>query len=536
MSGALLVGGIRLPIHAPAEAALEKAKKRIKEAGLSSSGVRCRIYRRSVDARKKGKVSFVYSVAAEGAFTSKQLERAAAAGFSLLRAEAPVCRVGTVPLSCPPVVVGSGPAGLFCALLLAKHGYRPILLERGGDVAERAAATARFQRERVLDTECNIQFGAGGAGTFSDGKLVTRVNDPLCQWVLEQFVRFGAPEEILTQAKPHIGTDYLQLVVGRMLEEIAALGGEVRYHTRLTDLALQSGRLTGVQTTGGPLPAGALVLAVGNSARDTYEMLLGKGLAAQAKSFSVGVRIEHLQAQIDRAMYGDFAGDPVLGHAEYHLSYDTAHRGVYTFCMCPGGEVVAGASEEGGVVVNGMSRHARDGKNANSAVVCTVFQEDFGGDVRKAIAFQRQIEQAAYRAGGGRYAAPLCTVGDFFSRTRGSAPTEVQPTYMGGEGLTLSTPDAYLPGFITEQLRAGLQSFGRQIEGFDSPAALLTGAETRTSAPLRLLRGEDRQALGLAGVYPCGEGAGYAGGITSAAMDGVRTAMALIDRYALPGA
>jgi uncharacterized FAD-dependent dehydrogenase len=386
-------------------------------------------------------------------------------------------------------------------------------------------------RDALLDPDTNVQFGAGGAGTFSDGKLVTRIRDPFGAYILKTFVRFGAPEDILLQAKPHIGTDILGRVVDAMLSEIVRLGGEVHTHTKLVSLGLSGDTLTHIKTNRGDFSAGALVLALGHSARDTYEMLLASDFAIEAKPFSVGMRIEHLQSDIDTAMYGKYAGHPALGHAEYTLSADTKTRGVYTFCMCPGGVVVAAASEEGGVAVNGMSYHARDGRNANSAVLASVFREDYGGTPQAAIALQRRIERAAYLAAGKDFSAPIVTVGDFLAEKAQKEPSRILPTYRDGR-VSIVSPDEYMPRVYTDAIRRALGRFGRQIKGFDTADALLTGAETRTSAPLRILRTEERLALGYRNIYPAGEGAGYAGGITSAAVDGVRTALALMAKFA----
>ncbi len=529
--GALLISGISLSPEEDASLAIAEARRRLRGVRLLSEGMRLEIYKRSVDARDRDRVRLVYTVVARGAIPAVLPE--GLSGVSRLVEETPTPVFGTEPLAARPVVVGSGPCGLFCALLLAEHGYRPILIERGGDVAARRAAYERFVLTGALDPECNVQFGAGGAGTFSDGKLVTRTRDPLGAYILKTFVRFGAPEAILTQAKPHVGTDILASVVERMLAEIIRLGGEVRTDTKLLDLSFRGDTLVSIATSHGEMAAGALVLAIGHSARDTYEMLFSHHLSVEAKAFSVGMRIEHLQEDIDRAMYGKYAGHPALGHAEYTLSANTKTRGVYTFCMCPGGTVMAAASEEGGVAVNGMSYHARDGKNANSAVLATVFREDYGGTPEGAIALQRQIERAAYRAAGADYRAPVVTVGDFLAGKATAEPARILPTYRDGR-VTVVSPDAYLPRVYTDAIRGALGRFGRTLRGFDAPDALLTGAETRTSSPLRILRDEERRALGYRNLYPAGEGAGYAGGITSAAVDGVRTALALMAQFAAP--
>ncbi len=524
-----IVGGIELPPSKGEAIAFQEAEKRLRLAGLSAVDSVYSVHRRSIDARNKERIRFVYAVAVSGTFSPISAEKAKKHRIVEQIIGAPLGPSGRESLSASPVVIGTGPAGLFSAWLLAKNGYAPIVLERGGSVEERNRQNTLFRERRSLDTECNIQFGAGGAGTFSDGKLVTRVSDPLTGYVLSTFFRFGAPQEILTLAKPHIGTDYLQQVVSAMIADIERLGGQVLFHTRAERFLRKDNAVLSVRTSAGDIPAGCVVLAPGNSARDTFLTLIGEGYAVEAKPFSVGVRIEHLQSEIDRALHGRFA--EILPHAEYALSANTGERGVYTFCMCPGGEVVAATSEEGGVVTNGMSRHARDGKNANSAVLVSVFREDFGNDPVKAIALQRKIERTAFMAGGSNYNAPVSTVGDFLDGCHGTHPQEIHPTYMGGEAYTLASPDFYMPSFITEGIRNGLRAFDRKIKGFAAPYAVLTGAETRTSAPLRLLRTKNRTAVGIDNLYPCGEGAGYAGGITSAALDGIHTAEAIMGRY-----
>ncbi len=532
MTATYLIPAITLPVTAPAEEALLLAAKRLKRVGLGSAQLQYHIYRRSVDARKRGDIRFVYSVAVSGGFSVSAAAKMAQAGFARMAEGKPLGPSGHELLSARPIVVGTGPAGLFAALLLAENGYRPLVLERGGSVSDRMDAIDRFRSTRILDQDTNIQFGAGGAGTFSDGKLVTRVNDPLNQYVLSRFVSFGAPQEILLLAKPHIGTDYLCTVVTRMLERIVALGGEVRYHTQVSDLCISHGRVHAVRTAAGEeIACGALIFAIGHSARDTYRMLLSHGLPIEPKPFSVGLRVEHLQEDIDRALFGSYAGHPALGHAEYALSDRTGERGVYSFCMCPGGEVVAATSAAGSVVVNGMSAHARAGKNANAAIAVSVARQDYGDTPQAAIAFQEGIEQAAFVAGGGDYSAPACLLGDFLAaRNPHTLAGRVEPTYMAG-GVRPALPDDYLPPFVTAALRRSLPLFERQITGFAVADALLTGPETRTSAPLRILRNAARVSDGLDGFYPCGEGAGYAGGITSAALDGIHTAEALMARY-----
>ena len=527
-----IVNNISLPFNASVYEAFSVAMRKIQKLGIPTRGLDCSVYRRSVDARKKHDIRFVYSILVSGDMPVLSKERLAGQDVSLDLRTQPNIIFGDRKIDGRPVVVGSGPCGLFCALLLAENGYNPILIERGGSVAERVAQVDRFNKERILDTDTNIQFGAGGAGTFSDGKLVTRINDSLSSYIIENLVKYGAPAEITTQAKPHVGTDILMKVVQNVIDRIVALGGEVMYHTTYLGMTCKNGTVKSIKTNRGDIVCSDLVLAIGHSARETYESLMNDQLDIEAKSFSVGMRIEHPTSLIDTGMYGDHAGDPLLGHAEYNLAYNTKVRGVYTFCMCPGGVVVAATSENGGVVSNGMSYHARDGKNSNSAVCCTVFKEDYGATPRDAIAFQRKIERAAFVAGGSDYSAPIITVADFISGDLKTLPTDVIPTYMNGTGVKLARPETYLPEFVTDNIKNALFDFDKKIHGFASSSAVLTGAETRTSAPVRILRNfESFTANGYTNLYPAGEGAGYAGGITSAAIDGVKTALKIMSKY-----
>ncbi len=528
----LLVNDIKLSVNASFEEAFSLAEKRLNEMRINTRNVKFSIYRKSIDARKKNDIKFVYTIRAEGDFFNLSKEKLLKNSISV---EEPIKDIelskGECALEAPPLVVGSGPCGLFAALLLAEQGYSPILIERGAGIAERKKCVMNFSHDRIFNSETNIQFGAGGAGTFSDGKLITRINDPLVNYVLRRFVDFGAPKEILYLAKPHIGTDVLCDVVDKMTNEIIRLGGRVMYHTKLISLK-ENGRESIAVTSSGEIKYGAIVLAVGHSARDTYKELIHKGFSIEAKNFSVGMRIEHLASHIDKAMYGDFAGHKNLGHAEYNLSYNTKSRGVYTFCMCPGGEVVAAASEEFGVVVNGMSKHARDGINSNSAVVCSIFKEDYGSTPEAAIELQRKIERDAFIAGGSNYSAPIITVGDFLAGECKKEPYEVFPTYMDGKYIKLVRPEKYLPQIVCKSISDALLSFDNKIKGFADSSAILTGAETRTSAPIRITRDPiTRTAIGYNNIYPAGEGAGYAGGITSAAIDGIRTAISIINKY-----
>lgn len=500
--------------------AIQKATAFIKKkTGVKPTDVH--IAKKSIDARRG--ITFVYTVYAEVASEPEKLNDRT---IRLFTAQEPEITHGSEKMHSRPVIVGFGPAGMFAGLLLAENGYAPIILERGSSVDERVTAVERFIRDGVLDTNTNIQFGAGGAGTFSDGKLTTRINDPLASYVIKKLHEMGAPDDVLYKAKPHIGTDVLREVVKNIDRKIRELGGEIRYNTTASNI--RDGRLS---TADGDIEYDALVLATGHSARDTYAELIASGFAVEAKPFSVGVRAEHLQNDIDKALFGAHAGDESLGRGEYQLSYRKGERGCYTFCMCPGGTVVPSASEEGGVVTNGMSTHARDGRNANAAVCVSVLPTDFGGDAVRAIEFQRTLEKAAFAAGGRDYTAPMQTVGDLFEKKTGTLPSKIIPTYRGGR-VAAADFDKIFPAFVTGMLREGLADFGRKIKGYDEKCVPLTGVETRTSAPVRILRGEDLTALGRRGIYPCGEGAGYAGGIVSAAVDGIRVARAIMAKYA----
>lgn len=537
----VLVKDIRLPLTESSVTATEFAQRKLAALfGLKSVGEK-KIYRKSVDARHKNRISVVWSVAAEVEDIPPSMDLNKE-GISILSSGAPEVKHGDRPLQGRPLVVGFGPAGMFASLLLAENGYRPIVIERGDDTRERLKAVNRFYTTGKLDTESNIQFGAGGAGTFSDGKLVTRVNDSLCGYVLRRFVEFGAPEEIMTEAKPHIGTDLLTGIVDGIKNKITELGGSVMFRCALKAFKTDSaGNINAAETTKGDIRCGAVILATGHSARDVYKYLGDTGFSLEEKAVSVGVRIEHLRADVERAVYGDAAlrlaeSDPEikkrLGSAEYSYSLRENGRAVYTFCMCPGGEVVAGASEEGALVVNGMSRYARDGRNSNSALCVSVTPGDcrgFGGTLE----FCRTLERRAYALGGGGYRAPVETVGDFLGNNPTlTEPSAVVPTYMGdGGNVVPARLDGIFPDFINEMLKKGICAFGRKMPGFDSRYAVLTGAETRTSAPYRILRLDTGTAPGHSNLYPCGEGAGYAGGITSAALDGIKQAEKIISVY-----
>ena len=537
VASGMVIESVTVPLDAEEQEIFAKARQRLKKIGQQPAHYALSLFKRSVDARDRTNVRFVYSVLAvnaQGMYPANQalLQRQK---IRLLQSEQVLPEYGDAPLSAPPLVVGMGPAGLFAALLLAQNGYRPVIIDRGDCVTDRVHSVNRFYQTQQLDADSNVQFGAGGAGTFSDGKLMTRIHDPKCTYVLKTMVEHGAPADVMLLAKPHVGTDMLRGVVDRMLNAIRELGGQVIYRCRLDGFDRNTDGTVTARTTKGDILCSSIVLAVGHSARDTYMMLLKKQMELIAKPISVGVRIEHLTADIDRALYGDFAGHAALGHAEYALSDTRTQRGVYTFCMCPGGQVMAAASEYGGVVVNGMSNRARDGRNSNAAVVVSLGCEDFepvnGSLVEGAIALQRSIEANAFAAGGQDYTAPVQTVGDYLKGRVEHEPQRIMPTYMNGR-CKLTDLSCIFPDAVNRTLRYGLEVFDGKIDGFAAPDAVLTGAETRTSAPVRISRTEQRTAIGFSYVYPCGEGAGYAGGITSAAVDGVNTALAVMKRTA----
>lgn len=522
--------GISLPLDYNDTTMLSEAAKALR---VRTSDIRSvSLSKRSVDARKKQNIHFEASldIKLSGSEEKAAAKCSKARIIEEYRYELPECK----KLSRRPVIIGSGPCGMLAGLILAQAGQRPIIIERGRDVDSRTRDVELFWSGSELDEISNVQFGEGGAGTFSDGKLNTGTKDIRIRKVLEEFANHGAPEEILWQAKPHIGTDRLKTTVRNIRQSIISLGGEYRFETKLTGLCFSDGRLTGAVICKGDntevIETDDLILAVGHSARDTFEMLASMGIPMEQKAFSVGVRIEHLQESINRQQYGSFADSRYLSAADYKLAVHLKNgRGVYTFCMCPGGSVVAAASERGRLVTNGMSEFARDKTNANSAVLVSVLPEDFGSDNALAgISLQRSLEEAAFAAGGGNYHAPVQRVEDFRNRIKTTSLGSVIPSYR--PGFELTSLDLCLPGFISDSLREGLGLMRASMSAFSDGDAVLTGTESRSSSPVRIIRNEYMQSPAVRGFYPCGEGAGYAGGITSAAVDGIKAAEMILKR------
>lgn len=489
------------------------------------------ITKKAIDSRKKTDILFVYSVEVlvKNPGKIKELSvRHRVRFFEPFVYE--IKKVKSQPKN-RPVVIGFGPCGIFSALLLAKAGLRPLIIERGPMMTERIKAVDKFFQEGVLNTEANIQFGEGGAGTFSDGKLYTLVNDPRSKFIFQEFVKAGAPAEILFSATPHIGTDRLREVIQKMRAEIISLGGEFLFSTRLTDLIIEQGKVSAIVVNEKEeIPVSDLILATGHSARDVYQLLFDRQFELAAKPFSMGVRIEHKAEMINRSQYGRDFQHEKLGPAKYKLvEQQTGIRPVYSFCMCPGGYVMAAASEEGMLVTNGMSELAQDGKNSNSALLVPVSPADFPSEHPLAgIEFQRYWEKRAFQVGGGNYVAPAQLVGDFLAAKPSQKAGRIQPTYP--RGVSFTSLDLCLPDFVAASLRRALPLLEKKIKGFAHPEAVLTGVETRSSAPVRIVRGENREA-NISGVYPSGEGAGYAGGIVSSAIDGLATAEVIIEKY-----
>lgn len=504
-------------------------KLRIKENEL----IKYSIYKESVDARKKDNMMFVYTVDVEAKNEDKILKRKPKDVVLIKQKSYVGVKSGNIEPKGRIVVVGSGPAGLFASLLLAQNGYCPLMIERGSDVDKRTEDVNNFWNNRIFNKKSNVQFGEGGAGTFSDGKLTTRSKDIRCRKVLEELVLHDAPSEIIYSHKPHVGTDILKNVVKNIREDIKFLGGEVKFESQVTDIQIENKEVKSITINNDEkIDVATVILAIGHSARDTYEMLYKRGVTIIQKPFAIGARIEHPQEMINKSQYGKYYNHPRLGAADYRLIEHTSNgRTAYTFCMCPGGSVIASTSEENEVVTNGMSEHSRDKENANSALLVNITPEDFGSDSPLAgIEFQRKYEQLAFKLGGENYNAPAQLVGDFLEGKESKNIGKVNPSY--NPGVTLTSLRECMPDFVVETMKEGIIRLGNKLEGFDMHDAVLTGVETRSSSPIRIVRREDTlEAMNISNLYPCGEGAGYAGGIVTAAVDGIKCAEKVIEKY-----
>lgn len=515
----IIIDNIKMPIRHTTEQVIRTARDIVRSDCISADNFE--IYKQSLDARRKNNIHYVYSVSAR-----------TADGIPLCRGirtteEAVDLKIKKTALRDRPVVAGLGPCGLFAAWVLTLSGNPPIIIERGEDAESRRRTVERFWKSGVLNPESNVQFGEGGAGAFSDGKLTTRISDPRQRFVLRTLVDFGAPEDILYKAKPHIGTDLLCGVITAMRRQMQKLGAEVRFNTRLSDIIIGRDRVEGIELNGGEmLRCKNLILAIGHSSRDTYERLLKLEINAEAKPFAMGVRIEHSQSFIDGLQYGIKTDKTDLPPADYRVTYNEKDRSCYSFCMCPGGVVVNASSEEGRLAVNGMSYHSRDGRNANSALVVPVRPSDFDG-TDGGILLQRRYEELAFTLGGRSGAAPVQLAGDFINDRPTARLKDVKPT--ATSGFCIAEIKECLPDFVAGILRRGLCDFEHRMPGFSSGGAVLTGIESRTSAPIRIIRGESLESTNVRGLYPSGEGAGYAGGIVSAAVDGIKSASAVLE-------
>lgn len=528
---AIRVNGVTLSIDEDKSLLKNKVAKKLK---IKESEIKeLKIIKESLDARKKDNIKFSYCIDIKCNNEKKIVNKIKSNSVKLeeeIKEETFI--YGDKRLTSRPVVIGLGPAGLYAALTLAKHGYNPIIFERGEDVDSRTKTVEEFWKNRKLNLNSNVQFGEGGAGAFSDGKLTTRIKDKRCSFVLEELVKNGAPEEITYVAKPHVGTDILKTVVKNIREEIKLLGGEVYFNSKLENINIEDGKLKSIIVNGKEVKCECLVLAIGHSSRDTYEMLYESGVKMEQKAFAIGVRIEHPQEVINESQYGEYANHPKLKAAEYRLAYqsEVQNRGVYSFCMCPGGVVVGAASEEGRLVSNGMSYHARDLDNANSALVVTVGPEDFKGNHPLAgMEFQRYYENLAFKVGGENYNAPIQLVGDFLNDNISTKLGSVIPSYK--PGYVFKDLRECLPSYVVDTIKEGIKVFGKRIKGYDMDDAVLTAIETRTSAPVRMPRNEMLESVTVNGLYPTGEGAGFAGGIVSAAVDGIKVAERIMEEY-----
>ncbi len=523
----LIINNIRTTVDDDLEFIKQQAAKKLK---LGTNDIKSfKIIKESIDARRKPNITLVYTVLVE---TYSKIRFAANSDITELdETPSPPPLQGNIPLNKKPVIVGFGPAGMFAALVLAQNGFKPIVIERGESIEMRTELVNLFWEKNKLSTETNVQFGEGGAGTFSDGKLTTRINDRRCNKVLEEFYNNGAHEEILFKNKPHIGTDVLKGVVKNIRKRIEELGGMVLFNSKLTDIDFKGTSIQGIKYNNtNIIDTNILVLSIGHSARDTFEMLLDKNIQFLQKPFSIGVRIEHPQEIINMAQFGKTNVIPKLGPADYQIFHKIGNRTVYSFCMCPGGIVVASASEPESIVTNGMSEYKRDRDNANSALVVSVYPGDFGDSHPLAgMHFQRKWERLAYETAGSNYSAPIQLLGDFIKGSASKGYGSVKPSYTGN--TTLSDINSCLPDFVTTPMKESISIFDKKINGFGMADAILTGVETRTSSPVRIPRSDTLEAIGFTGLYPAGEGAGYAGGIVSAAVDGIRIAEEIISKY-----
>ena len=516
-----IISGISLPYAENESEARRIAEKHLRRVGLLNYN-NIKLRKKSIDSRKKNNIKFVYTYIFS---TDNNIENDLTGKYKIVKVKEKDKIVYGNKEYKRPVIIGFGPAGMFSALYLAKHGYYPLVLERGDNICRRVEKVKEYVEFKKLDINSNIQFGAGGAGTFSDGKLATRISDPYIDEILNEFYECGADENILYNSKPHIGTDKLRKIIPNIEKRIKEYGGEIIYNCKVTDFNINNGIITSLITDIGEIECGTVILATGNGAYDVYENLIIKNnILTEKKNYSIGLRIEHLRKDIDKSLYGDFAGDELLGAASYNCSYKDAGSCVYTFCMCPGGFVVPSASENGTVITNGMSYSTRDGINSNVALVVEI-------NPGNSLEFRKTIERKAFESGGGNGNAPICLLSDYLNGFKGSEPSKILPTYGNSKNYTITDLNLILPDIINKTIKKGIDVFAKKISCFNDPEAVLTAAETRTSAPLRIKRNEERVSPSVTNLYPAGEGAGYAGGITSSAVDGINTALKIINTY-----